>query len=93
MVPGGRSASNSEGNRHPFSFYLFILFYFHHLFLFGEDPKLTVMNFAFCRIVLTALLGMKDRLDWKACAQSDEDDTLDANQFKTAFAPFDDSLE
>jgi hypothetical protein len=33
---------------------------------------------------------MKDRLDWKACAQSDEDDTQDANEFKAAFAPFED---
>jgi len=47
----------------------------------------------FGRIVLTSLLGMEDRLDWKACAQSDEDDTLDAQDFKTGFAPFDDSLE
>lgn len=45
------------------------------------------------RNVLTSLVGMKDRLDWKACAQSDEDDTLDAQNFKTAFAPFDDMLE
>jgi len=42
---------------------------------------------------LTSLLGMKERLDWKACAQPDEDDTLDAQNFKTAFAPFDDLLE
>lgn len=47
----------------------------------------------FGRNVLTSLLGMKDRLDWKACAQSDEDDTLDAQNFKMAFAPFDDMLE
>jgi len=60
------------------------------LFFFGEDTKLILMNFV-CRIALTSLLGMKDRLDWKACAQSDDDDTLDANEFKTAFAPFDDS--
>jgi len=50
-------------------------------------------NLQFGRTALTSLLGMKDRLDWKACAQSDEDDTLDAQNFKTAFAPFDDSLE
>ena len=62
--------------------------FFRHSFLSG-DGKLTRS----CRIVLTSLLGMKDRLDWKACAQSDEDDTLDAQNFKTAFAPFDDSLE
>ena len=49
-----------------------------------------MMDFVY-RIALTSLLGMKDRLDWKACAQSDEDDTLDANEFKAAFAPFDDS--
>jgi len=50
-------------------------------------------GFRLCRTALTSLLGMKDRLDWKACAQSDEDDTLDAQHFKTAFAPFDDPLE
>ena len=48
---------------------------------------------SFFRIVLTSLLGMKDRLDWKACSQSEEDDTLDAQNFKMAFAPFDDSLD
>ena len=47
----------------------------------------------FFRNVLTSLLRMQDRTDWKACAQSDEDDTLDAQNFKTAFAPFDDMLE
>jgi hypothetical protein len=55
--------------------------------------KADLYGFLIRRIVLTSLLGMKDRLDWKACAQSDEDDTLDAQDFKTAFAPFDDLLE
>ena len=30
-----------------------------------------------------------DRLDWKACAQSGKDDALDAQNFKMAFAEFD----
>ena len=62
------------------------------LFFSSEDTKLILVNSA-RRIALTSLLGMKDRLDWKACAQSEEDDTLDANEFKAAFAPPDDSQE
>lgn len=44
------------------------------------------------RQVLVTLLGVPDRLDWKACTLSDEEDRKDAQAFKTAFAPFDPSL-
>lgn len=47
----------------------------------------------FGRVVLTSLLGIKDRMDWKACSQSEEDDTADAQNLKVAFAPFDDSVD
>lgn len=32
---------------------------------------------------------MPDRLDWKACVMSDDEDKADAQAFKTSFAPFD----
>ena len=34
------------------------------------------------------LLGTPDRLDWKACMLSEEEDKADVQAFKTAFAPF-----
>jgi hypothetical protein len=40
------------------------------------------------RQVLLSLLGMPDRLDWKACMLSEEEDRADAQAFKAAFAPF-----
>ncbi|OBZ69111.1 Zinc finger CCCH domain-containing protein 59 [Grifola frondosa] len=46
----------------------------------------------FGRQVLVSLLGMEGRFDWKACLQSDEEDTADAQAFKAAFLPFDPSL-
>lgn len=46
----------------------------------------------FGRQVLVSLLGMQDRFDWKACLQSEEEDKVDVQAFKTAFAPFDPSL-
>ncbi|KAJ8521668.1 hypothetical protein ONZ45_g1663 [Pleurotus djamor] len=45
----------------------------------------------FGRQVLTAVLGMPERLDWKVCALTQEEDTADATSFKTAFASFDPS--
>jgi hypothetical protein len=36
---------------------------------------------------------MRDRLDWKVCAQSEEEDKADANEFKAAFAPFDQTMQ
>jgi hypothetical protein len=59
-------------------------------FFFFFCPRLTrtlTMRIAFRQAVAT-LLGLEDRVDWKMCAQSDEDDTADAQAFKTAFAPF-----
>lgn len=52
----------------------------------------TMLMFAVCRQVLTSLLNMPERFDWKECAQSEEEDREDAQQFKTAFAPFDPCL-
>ncbi|TFK42465.1 CwfJ C-terminus 1-domain-containing protein-like protein, partial [Crucibulum laeve] len=43
----------------------------------------------FGRQVLTTLLGMPERLDWKACTLPEEEDRADAQAFKKAFAPFD----
>jgi len=40
------------------------------------------------RQVLATLLGILDRLDWKACMLSEEEDRADAEAFKKAFAPF-----
>ena len=44
------------------------------------------------RQVLVGLLGMPNRLDWKACMLSEEEDRADAQAFKNAFAPFNPSL-
>lgn len=46
----------------------------------------------FGRQVLVELLGISERFDWKDCAQSEDDDKHDVEQFKTAFAPFDPCL-
>lgn len=43
----------------------------------------------FGRQVLSSLLKLEDRMDWKACVQAEEDDKADVQAFKTAFAPFD----
>ena len=42
-----------------------------------------------CRATLATILGLQDRMDWKACMQTDEEDKQDAQTFKAAFAPFD----
>lgn len=42
--------------------------------------------------MLVSLLDMHSRLEWKACAQSEEEDKADADAFKAAFAPFDPSF-
>lgn len=34
------------------------------------------------------LLGMSDRLDWKNCMLSEQEDKADAEVFKKAFGPF-----
>jgi CWF19-like protein 1 len=43
------------------------------------------------RIALAGLFGLPDRIDWKACAQSEEEERTDAAAFKAAFATFDPS--
>ena len=43
------------------------------------------------RQVLVNLLNAPERLDWKACALSEDEDRADSAAFKTAFAPFDPS--
>ncbi|KAF8892429.1 CwfJ C-terminus 1-domain-containing protein-like protein [Infundibulicybe gibba] len=42
----------------------------------------------FGRQVLVSLMNIPDRLDWKACMLSEQDDKTDAQTFKEAFAPF-----
>ncbi|TFY76541.1 hypothetical protein EWM64_g7470 [Hericium alpestre] len=42
----------------------------------------------FGRQVLAYLMRLEDRVDWKACMQSEEEDIADVQAFKTAFAPF-----
>ena len=44
------------------------------------------------RQVLVGLFGTPNRLDWKACMLSEEEDRADAQAFKDAFAPFNPSL-
>ncbi|KAF8163426.1 nuclear protein [Crassisporium funariophilum] len=46
----------------------------------------------FGRQVLVTLLGTPDRLDWRACMLSEEEDKDDAQAFKTAFASFNPSV-
>lgn len=48
-----------------------------------------MINPAILRQVLVNLMGMPERLDWKACMLSKEEDRADAQGFKAAFAPFD----
>ena len=44
------------------------------------------------RQVLVSLLNVPERMNWKACMLTEEEDRTDAQAFKTAFAPFDPSL-
>jgi hypothetical protein len=46
---------------------------------------------AFRRQVLVSLLNMPNRLDWKTCMLSEDEDKAEAQAFKIAFAPFDPS--
>ncbi|KIJ44274.1 hypothetical protein M422DRAFT_30418 [Sphaerobolus stellatus SS14] len=43
----------------------------------------------FGRIALGNLMRLQDRVDWKTCALSDEEEKTDAQEFKKAFAEFD----
>lgn len=45
-----------------------------------------------CREVLVGLLDAPERVDWKSCMMSEEEDKADAQAFKAAFKPFDPSL-
>ncbi|KAF5388909.1 hypothetical protein D9757_005128 [Collybiopsis confluens] len=45
-------------------------------------------NLQFGRQVLVDLLGWPNRLDWKACGLTEDEEKADAQAFKTAFAPF-----
>jgi hypothetical protein len=44
------------------------------------------------RQVLTDILGIPDRVDWKACMLPEEEDKADVKAFKAAFASFDPSM-
>uniref|UniRef100_A0A8H7Y5J6 CCHC-type domain-containing protein n=1 Tax=Psilocybe cubensis TaxID=181762 RepID=A0A8H7Y5J6_PSICU len=46
----------------------------------------------FGRQALVSLLGTPDRMDWKACMLSEEQDRADAQEFKSAFAPYNPEL-
>jgi hypothetical protein len=41
------------------------------------------------RQVLVSLLNTPDRMDWKSCMLSEDEDRADAQAFKVAFTPFD----
>lgn len=56
-----------------------------HLLRQGSAP----FNLQFGRGVLATLLGWPERVDWKACAQTEEEERADAQAFKKALAPLD----
>jgi len=43
----------------------------------------------FGRQTIVSLLDTPERLDWKACMLSEDEDRADAEAFKKAFQPFD----
>ncbi|KAL8987899.1 MAG: hypothetical protein Q9177_002953 [Variospora cf. flavescens] len=47
----------------------------------------------FGRRVMAKLLGLESRMNWRDCAQTDEEETKDAGAFKEAFKQFDWALE
>lgn len=47
----------------------------------------------FGRKVMAKLLALDDRMDWRNCVQTVEEETKDVETFKEAFKPFDFSLE
>ncbi|KAF7722896.1 hypothetical protein EC973_002616 [Apophysomyces ossiformis] len=49
-------------------------------------------NLQFGRLLVTKVLGQPEREDWKACAQSEDEERKDAKAFVAAFKPFDFSL-
>jgi len=61
----------------------------HDALVFLSKP---LMIFWHRRQVLADVLGIPDRVDWKACMLPEEEDKADVNAFKTAFASFDPSM-
>lgn len=45
----------------------------------------------FKRRIIANLLGVPERVDWRTCAQTEDDERKDAKAFKEAFAAFDPS--
>lgn len=56
---------------------------------FRESAELMPYFFDSARQTIVSLLGTPERLDWKACMLSEEEDKADADAFKKAFQPFD----
>ncbi|KAL8874240.1 MAG: hypothetical protein Q9174_000396 [Haloplaca sp. 1 TL-2023] len=56
----------------------------------NEDFRFDVQ---FGRRVMSKLLGLEGRRDWRDCAQTDEEEVKDAQVFKEAFKSFDWALE
>jgi diadenosine tetraphosphate (Ap4A) HIT family hydrolase len=54
--------------------------------------QLFTVTHAFDRTVLAQLMGLEHRTDWKACAQTEQEERADALAFKEAFADFDPTL-
>ena len=50
-------------------------------------------NNQFGREVMSEILDVKERMNWKECVISDAQEQREADVFKKAFAPFDFSLE
>jgi len=50
-------------------------------------------NLQFGRTALAKLLGLEKRIQWRDCAQSEEDEKKDIEAFKTGFKAFDFTLE
>jgi hypothetical protein len=40
------------------------------------------------RMVISGLLGLHHRVDWKECSGSQDEEKEDAQKFRKAFAPF-----
>lgn len=66
----------------------------------GEDICLKIplnesfrFDLQFGRRVLAKLLGLESRMNWRDCGQTEQDETTDAEAFKTAFKSYDFTLE
>ena len=62
----------------------------------GKDVELVMhldpgarFDIQFGRRVMGKLLGHEDRLDWKTCVQSEDEECAEAEAFKEAFGPWD----